>query len=109
MPFSNVIHAASVRVRIVILTYIETIVELRFCAFRYPLKIMLLGKSPPHKACQERRDVAFEILHTAEDMLEVNARKLRRNFPEELRYIEETGMMSPERKLWLNANFMLGS
>ena len=51
---------------------------------RFPLKILWMQKTPPHKPCEHRQRIAREILKTPENMLECTVLKIRRLFGRDL-------------------------
>lgn len=61
---------------------------------KFPFKLLLLAKQPDNAACAVRKQVANEVLCTEDDKLEINARKLKKLFGQELETSSQTGLLT---------------
>ena len=60
---------------------------------KFPYRLLLLTKSPDDVVCSLRKSVATEILTTADTDLEINARKAKQLFRDELQFAESKGLL----------------
>jgi len=59
---------------------------------RSPYNLLTLANEPCHVECERRRDVAGQLLSAPDFALHITARKVKAQFNDELRFIQDTGM-----------------
>ncbi len=60
---------------------------------KFPYRLLLLAKSPDDVVCSLRKSIAREILTTVDTDLEINARKAKQLFRDELQFAESEGLL----------------